>query len=301
MDSTNPALTGFVNLLTSQQENQYTFPTTIELGSAEPRFSQFTLEEQSGPGEDRKVVRRQWTPTEDKVLISAWLNTSKDPVVGNDQKAGPFWKRIQKYFNSTLQLVGANARESTQVKQRWGRLNNEVCKFVGCFEAAMKEQSSGMGENDLMKAAHEIFFNDYGAKFTLEHAWRELRHDQKWCSNLAGNDGGKAKRRKVDDSSPQSPSCQPDNIPDDVPQTRPPGIKAAKAGKAKVKGNGSAARKAEGNPVVDMKSMWDMKRMDLDMKDKISKRRLLEGLLVKTEPLTDKELALKDILISEML
>jgi len=29
---------------------------------------------------------RKWSPIEDKILISAWLNTSKDSVVSCDQK-----------------------------------------------------------------------------------------------------------------------------------------------------------------------------------------------------------------------
>uniref|UniRef100_A0A0D3ACK3 Uncharacterized protein n=1 Tax=Brassica oleracea var. oleracea TaxID=109376 RepID=A0A0D3ACK3_BRAOL len=38
------------------------------------------------PGERKE--RRSWTPVDDVALISAWLNTSKDPVVGNEQRAG---------------------------------------------------------------------------------------------------------------------------------------------------------------------------------------------------------------------
>ena len=54
---------------------------------------------------DRKE-RRKWTLTEDVVLISAWLNTSKDPVVGNEQKAVAFWKRIAAYFAASPKLDG---------------------------------------------------------------------------------------------------------------------------------------------------------------------------------------------------
>jgi len=31
-------------------------------------------------------TKRKWSPTEDVVLISAWLNTSKDLVVSNEEK-----------------------------------------------------------------------------------------------------------------------------------------------------------------------------------------------------------------------
>ncbi|XP_024010197.1 glutathione S-transferase T3-like isoform X2 [Eutrema salsugineum] len=149
-------------------------------------------------GVEKRKERRKWTPNEDVVLISACLNTSKDPVVGNEQKAVAFWKRIQAYFNSSPQLVGLQNKEASHCKQRWGRLNDQVCKFVECYEAAMKEQSSGQNENDVMKVAHEIFFNDYQVKFTLEHAWRELHHDHKWCLTSSVKDG-KVKKKKLEE------------------------------------------------------------------------------------------------------
>uniref|UniRef100_A0A0D3DE22 Uncharacterized protein n=1 Tax=Brassica oleracea var. oleracea TaxID=109376 RepID=A0A0D3DE22_BRAOL len=42
-----------------------------------------------------------------------------------------------------------------------------------------KRRTSGQNEDDVLKAVHEIFFNDYKLKFSMEHAWRELRNDQK--------------------------------------------------------------------------------------------------------------------------
>jgi len=64
---------GFMNLLSSQSSQ------TIEVGSSDV---------------PKPVERRKWTTQEDIVLISAWLNTSKDPIVSNQQKLGSFWKRI---------------------------------------------------------------------------------------------------------------------------------------------------------------------------------------------------------------
>ncbi|XP_024004095.1 glutathione S-transferase T3-like [Eutrema salsugineum] len=115
----------FVNLLTSQLN-----PHTIELGSSElPRFSSQCSDDPGPPTEDLKE-RRKWSPKEDLVLISVWLNTSKDAVVGNEQKAGAFWKRIQTYYNNSHQLLGEKPREWKPLKQWWSRINELVCKFV---------------------------------------------------------------------------------------------------------------------------------------------------------------------------
>uniref|UniRef100_A0A0D3A923 Myb-like domain-containing protein n=1 Tax=Brassica oleracea var. oleracea TaxID=109376 RepID=A0A0D3A923_BRAOL len=145
--------------------------------------------------------RRKWGPKEYLVLINAWLNTSKDPI-----------KRIEEYFNSSPQLIGSVPREWGQCKQRWGRVNEQVCKFVGCHEAVLKEQASGENENDVMKAAHDIFLNDYHVK-----------------SHSLSKDGAKEKRKEAG----------PEVVADDE-EVRPPGVKASKAAKRRKHGNEAA-------------------------------------------------------------
>ena len=255
MDTFSLSSPGFVNLLSSQSSQ------TVEVGSSEvPKPA---------------AKRRKWTTQEDIVLISAWLNTSKDPIVSNQQKLGSFWRRIEDYFNASAQLGGFPPREWSQCKQRWGRVNEQVCKFLGSYEAALKEQSSGQNENDVMKSAHDIFFNDYQAKFTLEHAWRELRYDQKWRSNSISRDGAKEKMKEATETV------------HDSDEARPPGVKACKAAKRKKHGNEAA---------------FDRLESILEKKQNLSKQKILDRLLSKNiASLSEAEVALKDKLVSEML
>ncbi|KAL0795906.1 hypothetical protein Bca101_067283 [Brassica carinata] len=74
--------------------------------------------------------RRKWSVKEDRILISAWLNTSKDAVVGNEQKATSFWKRILEYYNSSPQLVGTEDKTHHQLKNDlieniWNKFGDE--------------------------------------------------------------------------------------------------------------------------------------------------------------------------------
>uniref|UniRef100_A0A0D3DNS5 No apical meristem-associated C-terminal domain-containing protein n=1 Tax=Brassica oleracea var. oleracea TaxID=109376 RepID=A0A0D3DNS5_BRAOL len=130
------------------------------------------------------------------------------------------------YFAASPKLSGLPTREPTHYKQRWRKINEGVCKFVGCYDAATKEKSSGQNENDEMKMAHEIYFNDYKVKFTLEHAWLELRHDQKWCDASTTKDKVQSKRMKLDEHSAQSSTSV---AGEDDQSARPIGVKAAKA------------------------------------------------------------------------
>ncbi|XP_013722186.2 glutathione S-transferase T3-like [Brassica napus] len=220
--------TSYVNLLFSQSQTPVDLdsPEPFWFGSQGPNESVFEPVVKCGvdTGGDSGVKERmKWSPKEDKILIGAWLNTSKDPVVSNEQKADAFWNWIVDFYNASLHLVGTVPRKLRPCKQRWARINEQVSKFVGCYDAALREQRSGQNDDDVMKAALDIFFNNNEYKFALDHCWRELRHHQKWCATYLAKDGGKEKRKQV---------LEVDREEKEVgePEGRPIGVKTAKAG-----------------------------------------------------------------------
>ncbi|KAF8105865.1 hypothetical protein N665_0152s0005 [Sinapis alba] len=292
MDSQQSQSSSFLLLLNSQVPNNE-YPTQLLSFSPTPDVGGSASRAQSG--EDRKQ-RCKWSTTEDLVLISTWLNTSKDPVVANEQRAGTFWKRIASYYNASPKVVGLPKREQTHCKQRWGKINEGVCKLVGSYDAATKHRTNGQSEDDVLKAAHEIFLNDYKVKFSLEHAWRELRNDQKLCGTYGSSQqsSGSKRKRVGEEQSFQSSATMFSVNGEDEAMARPIGVKAAKAKAKKSVGE-------EGKNLQQFQLMWEMKAKDLAMKDKLSKTKLLDSLLAKTEPLTDLEVALKNRLITEML
>ncbi|XP_019082652.1 PREDICTED: glutathione S-transferase T3-like [Camelina sativa] len=134
-------------------------------------------EEDEGRG-----IRKRWTAEEDVNLISAWLNTSKDPVVSNEQRLQSFWKRVAAYYKANYGSSVSNARGPTQCKARWSKINHGVNKFVGCYAQASSRRKSGESEDDVLSMAYELYKNDKGKPFLLGHCWRELKHDQKWIT-----------------------------------------------------------------------------------------------------------------------
>ena len=87
MDPNQSQSSGFINLLNSQLP--FDQPRSQFLSFSPPPPAQ-TGRGSASPAqavEDRKQ-RCKWSTAEDLILISAWLNTSKDPLVGNEQKAG---------------------------------------------------------------------------------------------------------------------------------------------------------------------------------------------------------------------
>uniref|UniRef100_A0A0D3EBJ9 Uncharacterized protein n=1 Tax=Brassica oleracea var. oleracea TaxID=109376 RepID=A0A0D3EBJ9_BRAOL len=225
--------------------------TTIQV----PHFGEIPVE---------RKERRTWTPIDDQVLISSWLNTSKDPVVGNEQRSGAFWQRIAAYFAASPKIAFSERREA----------------------AASRERTSGQNDNDVLKLAHEIFFNNHKKKFTLEHAWKELRNDQKWCDLSTVKTESGCKRRKLDDSAQSATSHASESMTD-----RPPGVKSAKA-------NGKK-RNAE-ERLSEFSGMWSIRKENMAIKERLSKMKLLDRLLAKVEPLDESEKTLKQKLINEL-
>ncbi|XP_024004111.1 glutathione S-transferase T3-like [Eutrema salsugineum] len=232
-------------------------------------------------------------PADDVLLISSWLNTSKDLVVANEQKNGAFWSHVAVYFAACPMAAGREMREPGHCKQRWQKINDLVNKFCGSYEAASRERTSGQNENDVLKLAHELYYNNYKKKFTLEYAWKELRNDQKWCELSASKTGGSTKKRRCD-VGPQTATSQAEESMtggEASGSKRPPGIKAAKG----------LAKRQTVVAKEDFQTMWSFREKDNATKERVTKMSVLDKLLAKEGPLAEYEEAYKRKLINELM
>ncbi|WZZ17485.1 hypothetical protein YC2023_110574 [Brassica napus] len=123
MDSRNPLnpygqSPSLVGLLNSQNFSYESYQPGVHIGESQqsseiPPFSSQETETPVGSKE-----RKKWTPADDEVIISAWINTSKDPVVGNSQKLGTFWSRVGEYYAASPHAVqSGDRREHLNIKQ----------------------------------------------------------------------------------------------------------------------------------------------------------------------------------------
>ncbi|XP_033148590.1 glutathione S-transferase T2-like [Brassica rapa] len=285
MDPRNPysQSSSYMGLLNSQNFPYESFP----------QFSSQVTDAGTQPEAtpvDRKE-RKKWTPSDDEVLISGWLNTSKDAIVGNDQKSGSFWKRVGEYVAASPHArEGGETREHLHCKQRWHKINDVVSKFCGAYAAAERQISSGQNETDVLKMAHEIYYADHHSKFILEHAWCVLRYEQKWLNLNTPKPTGSSKRKIGEPVSDTSSTCHGDQ------DIRPEGVKAAKA----KRNNGQGKSVAEYSTIWEMKKEdLMMKKEDLMMKEKLSRLAILDSLLTKKDPLTEAEEVVKNKLLAQ--
>ncbi|CAL5190426.1 unnamed protein product [Lathyrus oleraceus] len=96
---TNPA----IFLPSPNNPNMFPRPqmnsNSMEFSTQVPQFSTQVGTEKEERVVVKKKSREQFTRDEDIPLIQSWLNVSKDPTVGVDQKAESFWLRIAASYN----------------------------------------------------------------------------------------------------------------------------------------------------------------------------------------------------------
>lgn len=310
MDSTHPFSSSptFTELLNNQRDTNtpenYDQWSPPNLNNS-PQIPVFSTQCSDAPNscefspDNSREARVRWSVPEENVLVSAWLNTSKDAVVGNEQRAGRFWERVAEFYAASPAVRNLPKREANKCKQKWGKLSESVSKFAGCYAYASRQRSSGQSEDDVMELAYKMYFQDQKAKFTLEHAWRVLRNDQKWCSLITPNGNTSSKRTKHTDKGAYSASSKTGCHVEEQTMERPMGVKASKEkGKKTAKAKG---QETEADPTKELEEMWLIKEKDLVIKERLSKQKILSDLLTKTEPLTEIEINLKIKLITEML
>ncbi|CAK8575687.1 unnamed protein product [Lathyrus sativus] len=209
----------------------------------------------------KKKSREQFTRDEDICLIQSWLNVSKDPIVGVDQKAESFWHRVAANYNQ----YHGQLREklSGQLKCRWHRINASVQKFVGCYRQAVNGKKSGTSENDIMAAAHAFYAQDQGITFNLEYAWRLLKDEAKW--GIIGESIGNSSKMTQTSASgasseiPDTPSSYEFN------SSSPMGQKVAKR-KGKAKEISNATQDARNKRAETMERLAQSKEDEIELK-----------------------------------
>ncbi|XP_062075953.1 glutathione S-transferase T3-like [Humulus lupulus] len=132
----------------------------------------------------------KWSKEATILLISGWLNTSKDAIVGNDQTSTHFWARIAEYYNTNQK--GEQERTGRQCKDHWNKMNQKVPISMSVI-------------------------NEYNKHSTVD--------EPKWNTMYQPKGG---KRKKVSESGAFTSSSNADISDDEVREVRPTGPKAAR-------------------------------------------------------------------------
>ncbi|XP_025815637.1 glutathione S-transferase T3-like [Panicum hallii] len=156
-----------------------------------------------------------FTIAEDKAICSAFINVSKDPIVGVNQSSEAYWDRVHKFLYSNTPVE--RQRPPQSIWKRWGTIQKDTARFV-----ATKLNKTGKINpiEDAKKQYHALV----GKPFAFMHCWESLRGQRKWL-DLVG-----AKGKDADNNGEESaPDLVDLGFPEeDANDSRPIGRDSAK-------------------------------------------------------------------------
>ncbi|KAL0015928.1 hypothetical protein SO802_002997 [Lithocarpus litseifolius] len=86
---------------------------------------------------------------EDKLLVSAWLNTSVDVINSNEQTQNTFRQRVWEFFMQYN--TSSTTRTVISLLSHWGAISEMTNKFAGCMAQVNAQHQSGITEEDKPK------------------------------------------------------------------------------------------------------------------------------------------------------
>ncbi|KNE89568.1 hypothetical protein PSTG_16981 [Puccinia striiformis f. sp. tritici PST-78] len=137
------------------------------------------------------IPKKNWSIDEDKALCTAWLETTRDPVVGTGQKSDTFWERIHKYYAELVEKVNKEKknlksfnpiviRSVGSVECRWGHILKFVNKFIGFYSQCEDRLKSGHTRDQILSEAKEMLKNQCKTRYNLDHCYVILKEAAKF-------------------------------------------------------------------------------------------------------------------------
>lgn len=92
---------------------------------------------------------KNFSKEEDKLLVSAWLNVSLDPVHGVDQSRSTYWKRIYEFFH--INKTFDSDRTQSSLMSRWSGIQHDCNSYAGCVSKIETRNQSGLSIADKVR------------------------------------------------------------------------------------------------------------------------------------------------------
>ncbi|KAL6902154.1 hypothetical protein ACP4OV_005030 [Aristida adscensionis] len=138
----------------------------------------------SGPAAGTKGSQgrtKNFRDKEDRLLVSAWLNVSMDPILGTEQSQTSYWARIYDYFHANKSFE--SDRSQSSLMNRWSAIQHDVNIFCGCVTRIEDRNQSGASIADKVycKRLYTLQEEDKkNRKFAFMHCWKILKDSPKW-------------------------------------------------------------------------------------------------------------------------
>ncbi|VFQ61214.1 unnamed protein product [Cuscuta campestris] len=102
---------------------------------------------------------QKWTPEEECLLASAWVDVFAHPIVGSEQTKDAMWDRIEEKFFTAMNKDGSY-RTRDQLTSKWSHINRKVRKFIGVYEECARFRRSKTNDADVLRLATTRYQDD---------------------------------------------------------------------------------------------------------------------------------------------
>jgi hypothetical protein len=140
----------YIDLLNGQGFHGNVQPRSEEVeevvGQCQPALPNALGRQSVSRGRGASKRNKNFSISKDEVLCSAYLNVSKDPIVGVNQPAGSYWARMEQWYNEHKKT--AQARTMSSLQHRWGDIQRDTSRFCGFFAEVERRNASGKSEDD---------------------------------------------------------------------------------------------------------------------------------------------------------
>ncbi|KAM0044320.1 putative glutathione transferase [Helianthus debilis subsp. tardiflorus] len=143
-----------------------------------------------------------FSPEEDKLLVSAWLSCDIDAIQGTDQKHTQLWEKIYEYFQQHKET--ATERSIKSLTNRWSCIQKATNAFCATLAQVEGLNKSSMTYQDKIEKANIMYESQEKCRFQFRHCWQLLKDQPKWISR-------DVKQRKMMFQSP-TPTLNPTPI-----------------------------------------------------------------------------------------
>jgi len=92
---------------------------------------------------------KKFDQEEDKVICAAWLQVSKDPIHGANQRLATFWGRVRAFFDANKKTD--SERTDNSLMHRWMTIQKEVNKFCSAYDKILRRNASGKTIQDMVR------------------------------------------------------------------------------------------------------------------------------------------------------
>ncbi|GJT85308.1 hypothetical protein Tco_1067025 [Tanacetum coccineum] len=168
-----------------QKEEDETLPTPLSKkpgsrGKRVKKMATRNVDPEPEPKTQAEVikVRNFWSQDEELLLAECFIQISKDPKIGSDQKNDTFWYKILDVYNDQAEKRGFLIRTKNMLTGKWTYMNRKVGKFYSLVNET--KVMSGENEENWMTRVEILYKAHTKSDFKHNNAWAFLKDKHKW-------------------------------------------------------------------------------------------------------------------------